>query len=202
LIYAGTTNYWSFTVIDYATLAAGTAVPAAQVDLNTPGFHVKVVQATAARAGGNTVAAAEAQLAGTPASVALPGPEADGAYIIPGFLNWNVTMNTGNTPVEIGNFQTLMTGQKDDPVPGIPGTGTSGAARFENLTAEICGYLDLPAGYQKFGIGADDGWKVQIGVPGQTTGTVLFTRDRGAGPRDVPFAFVTPEAGLRADLGH
>lgn len=196
LVYAGTTNYWTFTVSDYVTVPAGTAVPAERVDLGTPGFHVKVTQATAARPGGNTVAAAEAQLAGTPANVAIPGPEPDGAYIVPGYINWNVNMNTGGSGSEIGNFQTLMTGQKDDPVPGIPGPELTGNARFENITAEICAYLELPAGYQKFGINGDDGWKVQIGTPGQTDGLVLFSRDRSAGARDIPFAFITPEPGL------
>jgi hypothetical protein len=196
LVYEGTTNYWTFTVSDYVNVPAGSAVPASQVDLNSPGFHVKVTQATAARSGGNTVAAAEAQLAGNPASVAIAGPEPDGAYIDPDVINWNVTMNPGGTPAQIGNFQTLMTGVADEPVPGIPGTGLTGNPRFENITAEICAYLDLPAGYQKFAVNGDDGWKVQIGTPGQTNGTVLFSRDRGAGACDVPFAFVTPEAGL------
>ncbi|HRZ53823.1 MAG TPA: hypothetical protein P5525_00005, partial [Candidatus Paceibacterota bacterium] len=31
---------------------------------------------------------------------------------------------------------------------------------------------------------------------GQTDGLVLFSRDRGAGARDIPFAFITPEAGF------
>jgi len=72
----------------------------------------------------------------------------------------------------------------------------TGAARFENITAEIFAYLDLPAGCQKFGVNGDDGWRVQVGIPGQTNGTVLFTVDRGAGAADIPFAFVTPQAGL------
>src|SRR5258706_15102718 len=89
-----------------------------------------------------------------------------------------------------------MGGAPDDPVPGIPGAGLTGTARFENIAAEIFAYLDLPAGYQKFGVNGDDGWKVQVGTPGQTTGTVLFTIDRGAGALDIPFAFITPQAGL------
>ncbi len=196
LVYADTTNYWTFTVSDYVNVPASAAVPASAVDLNAPGFRVKVTQAAAARPGGNTVAAAEAQLAGTPASVAVPGPEADGSYIDADIINWNVTMNPGGTPAQIGNFQTLMTSQADEPVPGIPGTGLSGNPRFENITAEICAYLELPAGYQKFAVNGDDGWKVQIGMPGQTDGPVLFSRDRGAGARDIPFAFITPEAGF------
>jgi len=196
LVYAGTTNYWIFNVISNVTVDASVAVPLARLEAAKVGFRAKVVQAAAGRAGGNTAAAAEAQLAGTPANVATPGPEPDGSYLVPGTINWNVTKNPGNTPSDIGNFQAARTGQADEAVPGIPGTGLSGAARFENLTAEIFAYLDLPAGYQKFAVGGDDGWRVQIGLPGQTDGAVLFTIDRGAGARDIPFAFVTPVAGL------
>jgi hypothetical protein len=196
LIYADTTNYWTFIVIAYTNVAASDVLPSSAADPNAVGFHVKVAQAAAARPGGNTAAAAEAQLAGTPANVATNGPNSDGSYTLPGIINWNVTKNPGNTPAENGNFQPLFGGPADDPVPGIPGTGLTGNARFENITAEIFAYLDLPAGYQKFGVNGDDGWKVQVGTPGQTNGTVLFTVDRGAGSADIPFAFITPQAGL------
>lgn len=33
-------------------------------------------------------------------------------------------------------------------------------------------------------------------TPGQTNATILFTADRGAGSADIPFAFITPQAGL------
>ncbi len=196
LVYAGTTNYWTFTVISNVVVPAAVALPATAADSTALGFKAKVTQASAARPGGNTVAAAESQLAGTPASVAIPGPETDGSYVVPGIINWNVTMNPGGTPAQIGNFQAARTGQADEPVPGIPGTGLSGNPRFENITAEIFAWLELPAGYQKFAVNGDDGWKVQIGMPGQTDGLVLFSRDRGTGARDIPFAFITPEAGL------
>jgi hypothetical protein len=194
LIYAGTTNYWTFIVIAYTNAPASAALPSSAADLSARGFSAKIVQAGAARA--NTAAAAEAQLAGTPANIAAPGPNADGSYTLPGVINLNVTKSPGGTPAENGNFQPQFGGPADDPVPGIPGTGLSGAARFENITAEIFAYLDLPAGYQKFGVNGDDGWKVQIGTPGQTNGVVLFTTDRGAGSADIPFAFTTPQAGL------
>ena len=196
LVYAGGTNYWTFTVITNVAVPASAAAPVSAADPNAPGFHVKVVQASAARPGGNTAAAAEDQLTGNPASVAIPGPEADGAYIASGIINWNNTKNPGNTPSDIGNFQPLLGGPADDPIPGIPGTGLTGNPRFENITAEIFAWLELPAGYQKFGVNGDDGWKVQIGMPGQTDGPVLFSIDRGAGARDIPFAFITPLAGL------
>lgn len=196
LVYAGTTNYWTFTVISNVVVPDGIVAPVSAADPTAIGFRVKITQASGARPGGNTVAAAEAQLAGTPASVAIAGPESDGSYIIPGIINWNVTMNPGGTPAQIGNFSAARTGQADEPVPGIPGDGLSGAARFENLTAEIFAWLELPAGYQKFAVNGDDGWKVSIGMPGQTDGPLLFGRDRGTGARDIPFAFITPEAGL------
>jgi hypothetical protein len=196
LVYAGGTNWWTFTVITNVSVPAGIAAPVSAADQTAPGFKVKVVQAAAARPGGSTAAAAEAQLAGTPASVAIPGPEPDGSYMVPGIINWNVTLNPGGTPAQIGNFQTAMGNQTDEAVPGIPGTGLSGNPRFENITAEIFAWLELPAGYQKFAVNGDDGWKVQIGTPGQTDGPVLFTIDRGAGARDIPFAFIAPEAGL------
>ena len=186
LIYANTTNYWTFSVITYTNVAAADVMPSGAADTNASGFHVKVVQSAAARPGGNTAAAAELQLAGTPASVAIAGTNPDGSYTVPGIINWNVQKNPGNTSGEIGNFQPLLTGTPDDPVPGIPGTGLTGTARFENITAEIFAYLDLSAGYQKFGLNGDDGWKVQVGTPGQTNGTVLFSVDRGAGAGTSP----------------
>ncbi|MBM3878361.1 MAG: hypothetical protein FJ387_01360 [Verrucomicrobia bacterium] len=197
LVYAGTTNYWTFRVSTYVDVPAGVALPSTEADLAAVGFRAKVVQSTAARPGGNTVAAAEAQLTGTPANVVADGPGPDGSYLVPGIINWSHRRVPGQSGAEIGNFIDLAgmagaPGFPDQPIPGLPGTG----ATKDNATAEIFAYLDLPAGYQKFGINGDDGWKVQIGLPGETTGTVLFSRDRGAGARDIPFAFITPEAGL------
>jgi len=199
LVYAGTTNYWIFTVITNVSVASGTALPSNQADPNARGFHVKVVQSATARPGangGNNAASAEAQLAGTPANVAIAGPEADGSYILTNIINWSSRRVPGQTGAEIGNFQPSMGGPADDPIPGLPGTGLTGTTGRDNVAAEIFAYLDLPAGYQKFGVNGDDGWKVQIGTPGQTNGTVLFTIDRGAGAQDIPFAFITPAAGL------
>jgi hypothetical protein len=195
LVYAGTTNYWTFSVITYTNVPATDILASSAADLNAVGFLAKIFQATNGQP--NTVSRAELQIAGLTNNVATANSNrGDGAYIITNIINWNVTKNPGGTPAEIGNFQPLLTGTPDDPVPGIPGTGLTGNLRFENITAEIFAYLDLPAGYQKFGVNGDDGWKVQVGTQGQTSGTILFTRDRGTGARDIPFAFVTPQAGL------
>jgi len=197
LVYANTTNYWIFSVITNVSVATGVALPSSQADPNAAGFHVKVVQSTTARPGtGNSATNAEAQLAGSIPSVAIPGPNPDGSYTITNIINWSSRRVPGQTGAEIGNFQTILTGTPDDPIPGLPGTGLTGAAGIQNVAAEIFAYLDLPAGYQKFGVNGDDGWAVKIGTPGVTNGTILFTIDRGAGAQDIPFAFITPEAGL------
>jgi hypothetical protein len=193
LIYAGTTNFWTFTVITNVAINAGTAVATSQLDTSKQGFRVKVVQATAGQA--NTVARAEAQLAGTPASVAQPGSGPDGSHIVPGIINWSTRRVSGQSGAEIGNFIDLL-GRNDAGIPGLPGTGLTGTAAVGNAAAEIFAWLDLPAGYHKFGIAGDDGFALKVGQPGDATGQVLFSIDRGAGARDFPVAFTVPEAGL------
>jgi hypothetical protein len=199
LVYAGTTNYWIFNVITNVSVPAGVALPSSNAVQTARGFRAKVFQSAAQRPGannGNNVASAEAQFAGTLANVATNGPNADGSYTIPNIINWSSRRVPGQTGAEIGNFQPLMGGPPDDPIPGLPGTGLTGTAARDNVAAEIFAYLDLPAGYQKFGVNGDDGWKVQIGTSGQTSGTVLFSTDRAGGSADIPFAFITPVAGL------
>jgi hypothetical protein len=203
LVYAGTTNSWSFTVQPYTTLNAADARPSSAADPTARGFSVKVVQAASGQA--NTAARAEAQLAGTPANVAQPGPEPEGRYIVTNIVNWSTGRTPGTTQTaETGNFQDNSYGSgwpfpdyPDQPVPGLPGTGLTGDARFQNVTAEIFAWLDLPtAGYYRFGGNADDGIVVKVGTPGVTNVTVIFTQDRGAGNQDIPFSFVAPQAGL------
>lgn len=197
LVYAGTTNYWTFIVIAQTTVTNNPAAPMktlADVDTTKKGFLLKVVQQSAARA--TTVAAAEQALTNTAVNVAIPGPLTGGSYQAD-MINYNATKNTGGgTPADTGNFTLARSGQADIGFPGIPGTGLTGGAGVNNFTMEIFAYLDLPAGYQKFGFNGDDGWAVKINLPGDPTGQVLFTTDRGAGNRDIPFAFITPSAGL------
>ena len=138
LVYAGTTNEWSFTVQSYTTLNAADAKPASAADPAARGFSAKIVQSATARPGGNTAIAAETQLAGTPASVAIPSSEADGRYIIPGIINWSTSRVPAFTGAETGNFQdnTYGTGwpwpdYPDAPVPGLPGTGLAGNPRMK-----------------------------------------------------------------------
>lgn len=198
LVYEGATHSWSWITQTYPTVDASAALPVSSANAEARGFRAKVAQSTSGRA--NTAAAAEAHLAGNPANVAIAGPEADGSYIIPGIINWSDRRNTGGSGAEVGNFQdnTLTAWPypefADQPVPGIPGTGTTSR---DNITAEIFAYLEFPAaGYYKMAFNGDDGFVVKIGTPGVTNGQVLFTIDRGGGAADIPFSFVIPQAGL------
>jgi len=156
----------------------------------------------------NSVARAEAQLAGILSpDLSMPGPGTGGTYIYPGFINWNNNVNPNHTGAQLGTFQSNNYGAgtgwpfpfyADEPFPGVPNTTTNAANAFtDNLAAEVFAYLNFTTpGYYKFGVSPDDGFKLQVGTPGQTNGTVLFTIDRGAGPQDIPFSFTVPQPGL------
>jgi hypothetical protein len=207
LVYAGTTNSWSFTVQTYTNLNASDSLPSSAADPNAKGFRVKMTQVASIPTGfsQNTIARSEAQLAGTLGvpDVSLPGAGEDGTYTYSGFINWNNNRNPNHTGVEIGNFQDNVYGPAwpypsypDEPVPGVPGTGVANNYT-DNLAAEIFGYLNFPtAGYYRFGVNSDDGFKMQVGTPGQTNGTVIFTTDVGKGSSDIPFSVNVPQAGL------
>jgi len=206
LVYAGTTNSWKFIVQTYTNLNAGDALPASAADTSARGFRVKMTQAASIPAGfsQNTVARAEAELAGTLGvpDVSLPGPGENGTYTYPGIINWNNNRNPNHTGAEIGNFQDDSYGawpygdHPDEAIPGIPGTGVANNYT-DNIAAEIFAYLNFPtAGYYRFGVNSDDGFKMQVGTPGQTNGTVVFTTDVGKGSSDIPFSVNVPQAGL------
>lgn len=204
LVYGGTTNSWPFIVQTYTTLASS-ALPLIQTDTNSVGFRVKMTQLATTPANQNTVGRAEAQLAGTlGADVSIPGPGPNGTYLFPGIINWNNNRNPNHTGVEIGVFQDHsfpVSGwpypdYPDEPLPGIPGTGVANNYT-DNIAAEVFAYLRFDtAGHYRFGVNSDDGFKLQVGTPGQTNGTVIFTIDVGKGASDIPFSFTVPQPGL------
>ena len=209
LIYGGTTNSWKFIVQTYTNLNASDAIPASQADPGSVGFRVKMTEVASIPAGftQNSAARAEAQLAGTLGlpDISLPGPGPNGTYIYTNILNWNNNVNPNHTGVQLGNFQRNVYGagwpygdHPDEPIPGVPNTTTNSANAFTyDLAAEIFAYLNFPtAGYYRFGVNSDDGFKLQVGTPGQTNGTVIFTTDVGKGASDIPFSFTVPQAGL------
>jgi hypothetical protein len=208
LIYGGTTNSWPFIVQTYTNLNASDAQPLNSGDPSAAGLRVKMTQLATTPANQNTVGRAEAQLAGTlGADVSMPGPGSNGTYIYPGIINWNNNVNANHTGNPLGNFQANNYGAgtgwpfpfyADEPIPGVPNTTTNAANAYtDNLAAEIFGYLKFDnAGYYRFGVNSDDGFKVQVGTPGQTNGTIIFTIDVGKGSSDIPFSFTVPQPGL------
>jgi len=194
LVYAGASPSWNFKVQNYTTINAADKA-ASPGDPTKRGFSVKIAQSSAARTGGNTAAAAEAQVTGISgqADVSVPGPES-GRYIVPGIINFSNNNNNNPTAanaVQMGNFERNIYGAGwpfpefiDQAVPGLTGGGTGAAATREQFTAEIFAWLGFPAaGYYRFGGNVDDGMFVKIGTPGVTNGTVLFTQDRGLARR-------------------
>jgi hypothetical protein len=89
-----------------------------------------------------------AGLAGVPnsANTATGG----GTSIVPGVINWNQDYETA----PVGNFQ------PDDPIPGIPGTGT---VNIDNISAEMVTYVRIPEpGVYSMGVNSDDGFRLAV----------------------------------------
>lgn len=210
LIYAGTTNSWTFIVQNYTTLNAADAQPLGAADPANRGFRVKMTQIASIPGGvtQNSVARAENQILGfIGPDVAIPGTGPNGTHIYTNIINWNNNFQTNVTGVSfvpVGNFQPsgsygAGTGwpfpyYADEPLPGVPGTGR---VNVDNAAAEVFAYLALPAaGYYRLGVNSDDGFALKIGTPGQTNGTVIFSMDLGKGSSDVPVSFVAPAPGL------
>lgn len=218
LVYGGGTNSWTFRVGPYVTVPDTNRMDVASVNAADRGFKLRVAQGPDTPALANTVARAEAQLAGTPANIATPGPEADGSYVITnGVINFSVDRNAPRNGAETGNFESITRNalpfwpygdRPDQPFPGV--VPQTSANNLQNFSMEVIGYLQFDqAGFYRFGANGDDGWRVQIGTNlnltavnqngpdvAQTNPNVLFSIDRGAGNRDIPFGFVIPAAGI------
>lgn len=203
LIYEGVSNTWSFVAQPYTTLPVSEKKPATDADPVATGFLVKIAQSATARGdGNNTVLAAEKQLAGVPANVAVANPDrTDGAYTAT-TINYNNTFNAGGDSSGAGNFQdnTLtfwpFPEVADAKFPGLNETTLTGNARRENFSAEVFAYLQLPAGYTRLGLNGDDGVAASLATPGVTNGPVLYSVNRGGGSADFPFSVFVTEAGL------
>ena len=196
-----------FTVEYYGTLTAEMAVPASSLDLNEPGFVVRIAQAQLnARWPGadlpTTIRRAEDQLAGRlrdpetgnpfPNLAYLGDAEPDGTYRIPSvvfpdeFINWNQEAGPGGNATQAGNFTTAANGIADGAIPGIPGDDLS---NLNNISAEITTYLNLSRGVYRLGVNSDDGFKVTVGKgdPRDPTGLLLGQFDGGRGAANTLF---------------
>jgi hypothetical protein len=137
----------------------------------------------------STIARAKAQLNGTliDPSTGTPytnsatlGTNADGSFDIDTVLNFN---DNGTTA---GNFP------DDQPFPGLD------LGPYDWFSTESRLYLDLPAGYQRFGVNSDDGFEVNVIAPEGVSGPpiVLGAFDAGRGADDTPFDFFVQTPGI------
>jgi len=162
------TNSWTFTTIpQYAVIHAADAVPAASVNKSNPGFRLFVNQRGGDRGpvDGNFMENAERHIRGAYldaafhpeanlANLGLAGP--DGWFIEPEVINHNGNGNAG----AVGVFTDTSTPAfPDEAAPGIPGTTSS----TDYYVTEILTFLELKAGYYRFCVNSDDGFKITIG---------------------------------------
>ena len=181
-------NEVQFTV-NYATLPAAYAMPPGSGV--TRGFTYRTVAApqdtTNTLAG--TIARAKAQLNGTLinpdtslpyTNSATPGPNADGSYNIDTVLNFN------DNGTSAGNFP------DDQLFPGLD------AGPYNWFSTEAMLYLDLPAGYYRFGVNSDDGFEVSATPPQGVSGSpiVLGLWDNSRGAADTLFDVLVQTSGI------
>ena len=116
---------------------------------------------------------------------AKPSANADGTFDEKAVINFEKDGNPS------GNFV-----ENEKNVPGLPGrTGHS-----VNAAAEISTFLNLSAGYHRFGVNSDDGFKVTIGGPNprDAFSPILGQFDGERTARDTLFAFVAESSGIYA----
>ncbi|PYM10770.1 MAG: hypothetical protein DME18_15625, partial [Verrucomicrobia bacterium] len=191
------TNTWSFTVENYATLTPGLARPAGTVDTASSGFSGTVHQARTDSLLPNSIQRAEDELRGL-----LIDPLTGARYVnhatVTNFtdqdvINWN--RDAGGLGNEIGNFRADSAPPfPDEPIPGIPGDEAS----YENIAAELISYLDLPAGLIRLGVNSDDNFRVASAVNPRDIGLQLGTFDLlgGRGSADTIFSAFVQTAGI------
>jgi hypothetical protein len=200
---ASYTNVVDFTS-RYATLPTTYALPrGAGV---APGFTIRSVSAsfqadvaslTSPLGEPSEVDRAVAQLNGTLINTAtsMPftneatlGPNADGSYTI------STVANFGNEVLE-STDQGVFT--NDMEFPGIPDLSTGFSDWF---SSEVLLYLDLPAGYYRFGVNSDDGFEANAlppqGVSGSPIMLGVWNNDRDSA--NTLFDFLAPTSGIYA----
>lgn len=189
---AAATADFEFTVEPYVQVPASFALPNGVVDTTQPGFNIRTVQARVDAGLAPTVARAEAQLGGSlmdPTTQspflneAIPGENPDGTFDEPGVINFEKDGNPG------GNFL-----DNDRLIPGIPGSG----GHTVNAAMEILTFLEIPAGFHKFGVSSDDGFRFSIGER-DARGFFSPTLGQFDGARsvdDTVFSFLTDSDGI------
>jgi hypothetical protein len=185
------------------TAPAWTAIPAALGTATGTGAEAGMRWRThqLATARGNSIAEAEAQLAGTlGASVHDPNgyttPQGTDGYFDVGWVNMvqaPLTETEGNFASDAAAPQNVP----DDYIPGIPGLGPA-ASNTDYIAAEALTYLELPAGFYSMVVNSDDGFEVTVGTsrPGEQKYLSLGRFDGGRGASDTRFYFNIEQAGV------
>jgi hypothetical protein len=183
---------WTFTVAQYQTLPEFYALPAGSA--TTPGIRFRTVEAIELWQTGttlpNSIARAEAQLAGTLINPntgepftngAEPGPNPDESFTVP-VVNFE---QQGQDAGRIGG---------DSAFPGLDNPPDD----YNNFSTEALAYLDLAAGYYRFGVNSDDGFQLRAGRPARSVldSVVLGAFNDGRGAADSVFDFVAPVDGI------
>jgi hypothetical protein len=169
------TNEVVFTSI-YTVLPASYALPPGSGI--APGFTFRLVAAPIDTTNtlASTIARAVAQLnhtlidpsTGQPyEDSSIPGTNSDGSYNIDTVLNFN-----GDSALPEGDFP------NDAIFPGLP------FLAMDWFSTEALLFMDLPAGYYRFGVNSDDGFEVNAlppaGVPGAPVVLGVYDGPRGA----------------------
>lgn len=187
------TARFDFSVSPYAVIPARYAIATNLMDLGKPGFQVRTVQARQSPTLPPTVARAEAQLTGTLIDLttgqpyvneALPGPNSDKTFA-EAVLNFEQDGNPA------GFFAT-----NDKPFPGVPTT----ASHTDNIAMEAIAYLHLAAGFHRFGVNSDEGFRVTVSDqdPRDAFSLVLGQFDGGRSVGETQFSFLAETNGFYA----
>ena len=181
------TESLAFNAPVWTTLPASLATAAGTG--SQPGMKWRTHQLDASR--GTTIAAAEAELAGTlGASVHdTSGFEADGTFLIDYV---NLDQNAGDA----GHFTASATSPEDvgdAAIPGIPGTTGS----TDNIAGEARTFIEFTqTGLYTMVVNSDDGFQVSAGTTNKPTQVVLGAYDSGRGSDDTQFYFKVVKPGV------
>ncbi len=157
------------------------------------GFTFRTVsanlQVTTPPTNGNSIARAEAQLAGTlinPDTLTAYTNEAELGTNADGSYNIDTVINYDDDLVAAGNFPGDLT------FPGLP----LGGNNWFSTEAKL--YLDLSAGYHRFGVNSDDGFEVTAVPPQGVSGSpiVLGVFDAGRGAANTLFDVLVETSGI------
>jgi hypothetical protein len=183
------TNETAFVVANYPTLPAAYASPAGSG--SHPGFIYRTVAAPQDTTNtlDSTIARAEAQLAGTLIDPSTGAPYTNAATLgtnADGSFNIDTVLNFSDLGIPAGNFP------DDQPFPGLDN------GPYDWFSTEALLYLDLQAGYYRFGVNSDDGFELTVTPPRGVSGSpvVLGLFDNGRAAADSQFDFRVQTRGV------